>query len=378
MRLESEIKGRTVFRPAAVPRGALDASLFVAAILATNLQLAPAYGQAMRTYVSGSGNDSSPCTSAQPCRSLKAALTLTGPGGEIQSLDSADYGYVTINQAVTILGARGVTGVVASNVSGMMVNGSSNNVTLAANLSGITINAGANDMVTLKGLEIDGAGLGANGIQFNSGAALNVQDTVIRGFAIGISFRPNAVSSFSVSGTILSNNTTGLLFQPTIASTGLLTDTHLVNNASGAVVQGASSASLATLMVQNGDAVNNGTVGLLSNGYSVVNVSGTTIANNGTGLQAQGTGAVLQLANSTVTGNGSGWLATNGGQVHSNGSSSIGGNTAGNSAPPSSVTPPPPLTPPPAPPTPPPAVSHLTDGAGNYFVDSNAGYITAL
>jgi hypothetical protein len=314
MRLESEIKSRTALRPAAVPRRALNASSFVAAILATNFQLAPAHGQAMRTYVSGSGNDGSPCTSAQPCRSLKAALTLTGPGGEIQSLDSADYGYVTINQAVTILGARGVTGV----------------------------------------------------------------DTVIRGFAIGISFRPNAVSSFSVSGTTLSNNTTGILFQPTIASTGLLTDTHLVNNASGAVVQGASSASLATLMVQNGDAVNNGTVGLLSNGYSVVNVSGTTIANNGTGLQAQGTGAVLQLANSTVTGNGSGWLATNGGQVHSNGSSSIGGNTAGNSAPPSSVTPPPPLTPPPAPPTPPPAVSQLTDGAGNYFVDSNAGYITAL
>jgi hypothetical protein len=157
--------------------------------------------------------------------------------------------------------------------------------------------------VTLKGLEIDGGGSGANGIQFNSGAALNVQDSVIRGFATGISFQPQAASSFSISGTILYNNTTGVLFQTSTASTGVLSDAHLVNNASGAVVQGASSTSVVSLTVQNGVVANNGTVGLLS---TVVNVSGSTIANNGTGVQAQ--------AGSTVTGNGSGWIATGGGQ----------------------------------------------------------------
>jgi len=231
----------------------------------------------MRTYVSGTGKDSNPCTLANPCRTLQAALGLTRPGGEIQSLDSADYGYVTITQGITITGAHGTTGV------------------LAANVSGITISAGANDVVTLKQLEIDGAGSGANGIQFNSGAALNIQDSVIRGFANGISFRPTSASALSVDSTVISNNTTGILFQTSAPSTGVLSDAHLVNNASGAVVQGASGASVASLTVRNGVVANNSVLGLLSNDYSVVNVSGATIANNGTGVQAQGSNAVLQL-----------------------------------------------------------------------------------
>lgn len=321
MRLESELTSSGL---SAAPARIIRKALIPLALIAVVLPIAPACGQAMRTYVSGTGNDGNPCTLASPCRTLQAALKLTNPNGEIQSLNSADYGFVTINQAITLLGAHGATGVLASNV------------------SGITINAGANDVVTLKGLEIDGGGSGANGIQFNSGAVLNVQDSEIRGFANGINFRPSATSSFSVSGTTLSNNTTGLLFQPSSASTGLLSDSHLVNNASGAVVQGASSTTIAGLTVQNGIVANNGTVGLLSNGYSVVNVFGTSIANNGTGVQAQGTNATLQLAGASVTGNGSGWVASNGGQVSStSANNSIGGNLAGNSAPPTSGSPPP-------------------------------------
>src|SRR5258708_25134143 len=168
MRLESEVP-RTVVSLTAVRARVRNALSFIPIILVAGiLQLEPAYGQAMRTYVSGTGKDGTACTLANPCRTLQAALKLTNPGGEIQSLDSADYGYVTINQAVTLLGAHGATGV------------------LAANVSGVTINAGANDVVTLKGLEIDGSGSGVNGIQFNSGAALNVLDSVIRGFSAGI------------------------------------------------------------------------------------------------------------------------------------------------------------------------------------------------
>jgi Right handed beta helix region len=349
---ESEVHVRTVLDRAHVSARAVSKTVsLIATIFATAfLQLAPAYGQAMRTYVSGTGKDGNPCTVVNPCRTLQAALGLTRSGGEIQSLDSADYGYVTITQGITITGAHGATGV------------------LAANLSGITINAGPNDIVTLRGLEIDGAGSGTNGIQFNSGAALNVQDSVIRGFGTGISFQPKAASSFSVSDTVLSNNTTGIQFQTSAPSTGVLSDTHLVNNASGAVVQGASSASVASLTVQNGVVANNATVGILSNGFSIISIYDTTIANNGIGLEAQNAGAVLQLSGSSLTGNTTGWAALNGGQVISSASNAIGGNINGNSAPPTSL----------APPTPPPVVSHLTDGAGNYFSDLGGGYVTAL
>src|SRR5690349_11535622 len=85
------------------PKTALKARrlpLLVIGIL--SLQVLSAHAQAMRTYVSGTGVDSNPCTFAAPCQTLQAALTKTAPGGEIQSLDSADYGHVTINQAVTI------------------------------------------------------------------------------------------------------------------------------------------------------------------------------------------------------------------------------------------------------------------------------------
>ena len=354
MRLESKVHSGTVFTAAPI-RNVL--SVVLAVLMTALLQLAPAYGQAMRTYVSGTGKDGTACTLANPCRTLQTALGLTRPGGEIQSLDSADYGYVTINQAVTLLGAHGATGV------------------LAANVSGVTINAGANDVVTLKGLEIDGSGSGVNGIQFNSGAALNVQDSVIRGFAAGIRFQPSSASSFLVSGTILANNTTGVLFQTSSPSNGVLVDAHLVNNGSGAIVQGASSTTVATLTVQNGVVANNASVGLISNGYSVVTASGTTIANNGIGVQAQGSNAVLQLAGATVSGNGSGSIATSGGQVSSlSGNNSIGGNLAANSVPATSVSP----TPTPSPSPSPVAMDYVTDGTGNYVSDSTGAKVTTL
>src|SRR5258708_37141064 len=85
-------------------------ALALAMQIAAVLQFTPAHAQAMRTYVSGTGRDSNPCTRSAPCQTLQAALKLTTPGGEIQSLDSADYGYVTITQAVTIIGAHGATG----------------------------------------------------------------------------------------------------------------------------------------------------------------------------------------------------------------------------------------------------------------------------
>jgi hypothetical protein len=150
-----------VARTAAPPRAVPNTLSFIAAILvAAILQLGLTPPQLMRSYVSGTGNDRNPCTFTGPCLTQKAALQLTRLGDEVRSLYSDDYGYVTTNQAIRILGAHGATGVLAAN-------------------GGVTINGGANE----------------------NRAASNVQDTVIRGFATGISFQPQAASSFSVNGT---------------------------------------------------------------------------------------------------------------------------------------------------------------------------------
>ena len=109
-----------------------------------------------RTYVSGTGSDSFPCTIAQPCKTLHAALSLTVAGGEIFVLNSANYGPVTITKAVTITGEGAVAGM------------------LSTSGAGITINAGANDVINLRGLDIDGGNSGTYGIQFTSGLSLTV------------------------------------------------------------------------------------------------------------------------------------------------------------------------------------------------------------
>ena len=95
MRSESEVHPCTVL--GRTPRAVRNTLSFIAAILvAAILQLGPTQAQVMRTYVSGVGNDSNPCILPSPCRTLQAALQLTRPRGEVRSLYSADYGYVTI------------------------------------------------------------------------------------------------------------------------------------------------------------------------------------------------------------------------------------------------------------------------------------------
>jgi hypothetical protein len=308
--------------------------------LASALQLTPAAAQTLRTYVSGAGKDTNPCTFSAPCQTLQAALKLTAPGGEIQSLDSADYGYATIAQSVTIIGAHGVAGVLATNV------------------SGITINAGANDVINLRGLDIDGAGTGVNGILFSSGAALNVDDSVIRGFTNGVTISSTNPNSFSISNTLISNNSTGVSIQSAAPSTGVLAGTQVTNNATGLIATGVSAAVQATLTVQNSVVTSNSTVGLASNGFSMISVSGSMIANNGVGVEAQNSGAVLRLATSYASGNSTGSTAAAGGQVISANDHLIAGNTGGGSTPPAPVPPPTP-DPKPAPtpdPTPAPTV----------------------
>jgi hypothetical protein len=126
------------------------------------------------------------------------------------------------------------------------------------------INASANDIINLQGLDIDGAGSGANGIRFNTGASLNVQNSVIRGFSNGTNFQPNGSSALSVGNTLVSNNATGIRFQNSAISTGILNDVQLVKNGTDIVALGTSSTGPATVTIQNGVVANNGTVGILS------------------------------------------------------------------------------------------------------------------
>src|SRR5215831_10673665 len=92
-------------------RGTLNlaALLTVFGCLAALLYAAPAQAQASRTWVSGVGSDANPCSRTAPCKTFAGAISKTAAGGEINCLDSAGYGAVTITKGLSIV-CNGVVG----------------------------------------------------------------------------------------------------------------------------------------------------------------------------------------------------------------------------------------------------------------------------
>jgi hypothetical protein len=78
-------------------------SLFVASLLVLGLNATPAQALNTRSFISALGSDANPCTRSAPCRTLAFALTETSAKGEINILDPADYGTVTIDKSISIV-----------------------------------------------------------------------------------------------------------------------------------------------------------------------------------------------------------------------------------------------------------------------------------
>src|SRR5437016_1372622 len=122
--------------------------------------------QASRTWVSGVGDDANPCSRTAPCKTFAGAISKTAAGGEIDALDPAGYGAVTITKAITIDGGGG-------QVASVLVSGT----------NGIVVQANAQtDVVILRNLRFNGIGSGLNGIRFLSGKALNLENDYVFGF----------------------------------------------------------------------------------------------------------------------------------------------------------------------------------------------------
>ena len=260
-----------------------------------------------RTYVSGTGDDANPCTAPWPCQTFQAALTMTAAGGEIYVLDSANYGPVTINKAVTITSEGAVAGILAS--SGV----------------GITISAGANDVINLRGLDIDGSNTGSVGIQFNSGQSLNVQKSAIRNFTgSGINFAPSGTSAlFVIDTTIINNVSNGISLANN--ATGALSRINATKNGVGILAYGSG----VSLTVADTVAGNN-TYGIGASSSAVM-IRNSMFNSNTIGICADQS-AMVRVGQSTITANATGWQATNGGQVLSYGNNNVNGNTTDGSA----------------------------------------------
>ena len=299
--------------------------------LTAALPAVSAQAQNLRSFVSGHGSDSNNCTLATPCRTFQAAFNVTNAGGEIAVLDSAGYGTLTINKAISIVNPGGVEG----------------GIIVPSGGTGVVINAGASDAISLRGLTIDGGGVGQSGIQFNTGKSLTVENCVIRHMqyttgvpstGVGIYFAPNATSSLSVSNTLVADNgQSGIYVYPTSGSgavTAVFNRVEVYNNSSRGIMINATNRTTDTIQATAADSI---AAGNTETGFYIYTASGyapTTLtlvrsvsANNWVGVHSHGTGGIVRLANSTVTGNGSlGWDVETGGVVQSYGDNYIDGN----------------------------------------------------
>jgi hypothetical protein len=315
-------------------RIAVPLTLLVTALVCS-LAAAPAQAQT-RTYtvvaapslpglprVTGPG--STACGSLQsPCATLQAAFAVTAENGVIDVLDPGEYGPLTITHGVTIQG-HGFASVAAP--SG----------------TAITITAGTSDDITLRGVLLDGLGTGTDGIAFNTGGSLTIQDSVIRRFAgtasnnAVITFAPSGSSKLFVSNTLVADNAGyAIIVLPSGSGTveGAFDHIRVENNAIvGLFVYGSGSSGTINFALSDSVIADNGNDAVFCQSASAATtcmVRNTALVNNAAaGLHAEVADATIWVSGSTITEN-SVAANNNGATLLSFGNNSVIGNTNGN------------------------------------------------
>jgi hypothetical protein len=282
---------------------------------------APAQAAAA-TWISGTGSNTGSCPITSPCRSLQFAHGQTNPGGTINVLSAGSFGSLTITKSVSI---------VADGIEALIHGGGSIG-------AGIKIQAGAGDIISLRGLTIDLRGTNNVGIDFVSGAALHVHNSVIRGTTDGISFMPaSGAGELYVADTVIADSSArGIRVEPGgSGGAKVMLDRVRVENAPfssfGIIFSGFSTSGSINATVRDSITAGNAIIGIVAseNGSGTTNVMIDRSASleNTTGIQATNAGATIQIGDSTVTRNSTGLKPFSGGVINSYGTNKVNGNT---------------------------------------------------
>jgi hypothetical protein len=220
-----------------------------------------------------------------PCRSFQHVHDTAPANSEIEVVDPAGYGPLTITHGISIQG-HGFAGIFQPSGCGTC--------------AGITVSVPTLDPVTLNGLLIDGGGTGNYGINITSGPSVQVLNSVVRHFQFGIHDQTNT-------------NGSNLLVEDTVVS-----DIQF----SGIVVAPTSGANVKATL--NRITANNNEFGVVVVTGGETTIANSVISNNSnTGLnQSSGT---TWLAKSVISGNGTGVFVA--GIVNSYGDNYIRSNT---------------------------------------------------
>ncbi|WP_158818602.1 right-handed parallel beta-helix repeat-containing protein [Methylocapsa sp. S129] len=287
----------------------ISLSTITGVLLASSILMAEAQSL-NRAWVSGHGADAAGCGApTSPCRSLQYVHdNIIAAAGEIDILDPAGYGAITITKAISIVNDDVGTAGVQQPTTGQ---------------NAITINAPTNAAVTLRGLNIDGLGVASTGIQITSAAAVTIANCVVRHFEDsngGIFAQPSSGTvRLQMTDVVVSDNGgEGIYVAPTGSSsvTAIFKGVTVENNGSTGLVAygGFTSGSIDVTVV---DSIANANLGA---GFGVDSLTPNTAAlfdnvtasDNGFGLYIQG-GAIVRVTRSTFTKNGDGAYISVGG-----------------------------------------------------------------
>ena len=281
-----------------------------------------AQAQATRTWVSGVGDDANPCSRTAPCKTFAGAISKTADCGEIDALDPGGFGAVTITKSITIDGTGTLAGILASLTNGIIINV-----------------AAATDVVTIRGLTIDGACNGLNGIRIinNMPKAVNIEDCVIFSFTgNGVDWATttgtNLVGRLNIRNTVIRNvNADGVGASTTVGQVkGTFENCSFLNSGNGVHAKinsrltadqcqfsgNTSNGILAdgttgVMKVSNSQINNNGSNGVSAPAGGFVTINNNDIYNNlGTGALASGGGVVQTFGNNRILANGTDLCAT--------------------------------------------------------------------
>jgi hypothetical protein len=252
-----------------------------------------AFGQATRTWVSGVGDDANPCSRTAPCKTFAGAISKTANGGEINCLDPGGFGGVTIGKSLTIKCHYTEGGVLVSGT------------------NAIVVNATATDKVTLRGLDINGIGVGAqtslSGIKVLSAARVNIIDNEIYRFQSGITIAPtSAQTRVVIANNHIHDNGIGVINAPGNNTISFTSATLRYNNIQDNVCGSTTSSfgtNASTPVAATDCGANTSASGI--NKTAVTRLYHNGINDNGTGVFARGGIAVAEIAWNEVTGNSS-------------------------------------------------------------------------
>jgi hypothetical protein len=236
---------------------------FLLALTVTAVANIPAHAQ--RAFVSGLGSDRHSCTEKQPCRTFQQAFDTAPANGVIDVLDPADYGPLTITHGISIQ-AHGWAGITQS--------GS------CATCAAITVSVTTSDPVMLNGLILDGAGTGQYGIYITSGLSVQILNSVVRHFQIGIFDATNTNgSTLLIEDTIASDNASiGIDVFPNTGSVNA-TLNRITANKNQVGVANSTNTTIANSVISN-----NSNFGVNTGGSSITWLAKTVISGNKTGV----------------------------------------------------------------------------------------------